>query len=275
MVAIFDPLTQGLLDKFRDAMDSLEIPCRPEDCATVRRPNDFRNLNWVNQTNIFSNDVLPMLTHGPRAEYGHNIRVSLYGLAISDILKFGKDAAVLKWVTDVSHDEGKLAFRDCYDLAKFDPVARERIKLGHVYHKHISTIYGIPSASAKEQHHMHQQTVSPYPNPNNLHFSKTPESFVLSQLLAIPDFYDAVFSRPDMNTGFYISGDEAVKKTDREYGPMKISYNGKMFPEINTTGRDLLEDLLDRGIIGRNAQCEQSAYVLRVNPFIDFEILKQ
>ena len=108
-----------------------------------------------------------------------------------------------------------------------------------------------PIKSIIANHHAHQKNPV-LPKTQNLKNSK--ESYYLSRLLALSDFNDAASTRENDRNG-YIPIVSELKKTKEllinEYENLSIKYNGSKLPKINTTGRDLIEELYDANIFGR------------------------
>jgi hypothetical protein len=191
--------------------------------------------------------------------------VALYGVCISSMLGFSERDARQKFRADIAHDNGKKPFFHLFEQAKTDEAVRQAIKFGHIAPENVVRIYGDDVSSAIEQHHIHQSIVPPYPR--KLYFPKTPKSLLLSELMAILDFYDAVFSRPDKTTGQWLSPEEATKRTYQEYGNMVIHYTEPNFPNEVITGKKLLDALLEMRVIGRKAPSAEADVALRFNPF--------
>lgn len=236
MVSFLKPETKDGIGELREVMDYLWI---------VRDSSQNDDPRFINQNYILSRDLVPLMENGPSNEFGHSMRTAEYGVMLSDLLSFGPQGKILKFLTDISHDRGKLKFQDCYIKADRDEAAREKIKIGHVLPQNIPLEYGLVVASAIEQHHTHQRVFSK-PYPDKLYFPRTEESFMLSQLLAIFDFWDAITSRPCAKSGNMHTYDESVNLWAREYANMQIQYNGgPMFPKIRTTGKEIMDEFLN------------------------------
>jgi len=236
MVVLLEYDTDRIVENLRETMTEIGIR---KDSATSKLSHD---LGWVTQDYILTHDVIPIIEEGPQTERGHSARVAEYGVVLSDILRFGKQEKILKFLADISHDRGKLKFKDCYARLD-DREVLDRMRRGHVLPQNIPLEYGPIVASAIEQHHEHQRIFSA-PYPKHLRFPQTPESFFLSQLIAIPDFWDALTSRPCKKTGNLHTYSEATDLFVQEYADMKIQYNGSLFPRVNTTGKVIVDVFL-------------------------------
>lgn len=243
MVAIVDRKLKASLDSLISVMDALHIPAGLKDSAPIQRTPGFEDLNNVTQYKLLKKDVIPLIQYGPSIEAGHGPGVALYGVPVSRFWQLERDPMTMKFVADLIHDRGKLAFCEFYDYIKTVPCMREMIKHNHVSLDNIPTEYGPIIASAIELHHTHQHCFSaPYPKTPRL--PQTPESFVLSQLMAIQDCLHALITRPDKTTGKIHDLREATDLHLKEYSEMRIVYNGKMFPGINTRGEEILYVIL-------------------------------
>jgi hypothetical protein len=237
MVVLLEYDTDKIVENLRETMTEIGIR---KDSATSKLSHD---LGWVTQDYILTHDVIPIIEGGPQPERGHSARVAEYGVVLSDILRFGKQERILKFLADISHDRGKLKFKDCYAKLDSDPTALCKIKAGHISPENLPLEYGPIVASAIEQHHRHQRIISP-PYPATLRLPQSPESVLLSQLIAIPDFWDALTARPSKKTGAIRSYAESADLLMQEYADMKIRYDGSLFPGINTTGKVIVENFL-------------------------------
>jgi len=237
MVKPLEYETIEVVDDIRDVMNNLGIRRNSIPAITSN------NIDFLGQDHILTHDVIPMMEDGPQFERGHSARVAEYGTLISDTLGFGPREKILKFLADIAHDRGKLKFRDCYSELRTNPAARERMKSGHVAPENIALEYGPIVASAIEQHHRHQKTLSS-PYPEHLRLRQTPESLLLSQLIAIPDSWDALTSRPSVRTGTMRTYDEAVGLLMQEYADMRVKYDGSMFPTIDSIGEEIINGFL-------------------------------
>jgi len=234
MVALLDADTEGSLEELRGVMSYLGV-------SNGGAGNPGGKLENLTQGYVLLTDVLPMLEHGPVLERGHPIRVAMLGVGISINLGFDRNACLLKLLTDISHDRGKLKFRNFYELAPRDIVARNKIRFGHIAPENIPMEYGPHVACGIERHHSLQGIVSP-PYPAKPSLPATEEGILLAQLNAIPDLWDALTTRPSMENGKMRSLGEAIDLLTSVYGEMRIKYDGRVFPKINIVGKKIIDD---------------------------------
>ena len=83
---------------------------------------------------------------------------------------------------------------------------------------------------------------------------RTPEAEVLSKLLAVDDFHDAVSTRT--NTRNYAvprlpTKEEAKQLLISEYGQLPIVYQGEKLPKLDMSGEELICSFYKEGIFGR------------------------
>jgi len=82
---------------------------------------------------------------------------------------------------------------------------------------------------------------------------RTKETDYLSKLLAIADCYDAAATRintRNSDSPKQLTPPEVKEILMEEYGNLKINYRGNKLPRIKTKGRDLIERLYNKKIIG-------------------------
>lgn len=244
------------------------------------REEGFQELTGITQEEVWDVDISPMLEEGPQTEIAHPIRVAILGLPISNMLDFRNDERVEYFVTGTAHDLGKLKVANYYP--EKNPYRRgskkhfrfiEKFKLGHVDPKNIAKHWGMRVASAIEGTHFYQNgTYLNRPYPQSLLLPRTPESELLSKIVAIPDFIDALASRPCKKTGNYRNAEEVVDLTMKEYGDLIINYRGNIYTKVDTCGREIIQELHKRGFIGGLKPENISEEDFRMNPFRGLEI---
>jgi len=273
-------IEKGLVAKALEAMDALKIPDNFSGEKYIPRKREFLEMIGITQEEILDTDIYPMFYEGPNNERGHSIRVAIMGMCISKFLRFNKDARVANYILGVSHDDGKLKVKEFYpENNPYTPKSKkhyeyiEQFKRGHVALENIPMHWGTMNASAIESSHRHQRgnfRTGPYPE--KLALPQTIESLFLSQILAVPDFLDAVASRPCRITGKYPSPKEIISITLKEYGNMKIIYDGDLFPKTNIKGEELIYKLQRAGFAGKERPGNISVEDFRMNPFNEIKI---
>lgn len=272
---------KGLINEIRYAMSNIPIPSSANDEGSyMPRRDEFYKFVGLTQEEVLDVDIFPLLENCPKGEEGHSIRVAIIGLAISRMLSFDQDERIEYFLTGTSHDLGKLKVTKYYpeknpytfmsqDYLKF----LEMFKQGHVNPKNIPTHWGARVASAIEGTHFYQKgNCNNGPYPKKLVLPRTPESELLSKLIAIPDFIDAISSRPDKITGISRSPEEIIDLTMKEYGDLKINYNGNIYTKVDLCGREVIQELQRTEFIGREKPERVSREEFRMNPFIGLEI---
>jgi hypothetical protein len=233
-------------------------------------------LAGVEQREIYEVNIKRMLEECPMEEGGHSLRVALRGMEISNLLGFKQDARITNWILGLIHDEAKLKLKEYYPENipydnKESKEYKQHLKVfmrGHVDAKNICLEWGNMLSSAAEQHHKYQERKYPA----KLKLPVTKESRLLSKILAPSDFLDAVSSRPCKLTGKYHSPDEIIDLTLKEYGNLRIKYNGELFPKIDINGAELIYELQKRGFAGRERPENISEENFRMNPFVGLEV---
>jgi hypothetical protein len=270
-----------LVQELKAAMTAIQIPdnARGKDPYIPRR-EEFSELIGLTQEEILDSDIYPLIKYCPNGEEGHSIRVALRGMPVSHMLGFDPDERVEYFLTGTAHDLGKLKVQDYYPeknphIIKSEDYFRflDRFKHGHVNLNNIPYNWGIRVASAIEGTHFYQNgTSNNGAYPRELVLPQTPESILLSKLIAIPDFIDAVSSRPCKKTGKYFASDEIVDLTIREYGNLRINYRGNIYTKVDTSGKEIIQELQKRGFIGREKPINISEAEFRMNPLRGLEI---
>ena len=202
----------------------------------------------LEQEAILFREVLSFLRAKKYNQTNHVLKFALLGVRIANYLGFSNHAKIIKFHSDIAHDRGKQELLHLVDRTDLSLEEKEEMKT-HVSPARIPTNYGEVVSSAIEQHHRHQTgrlTLGPYPE--KLHFQETSESRLLSQLIAAQDFYLTCLYKGNGNKE-PVSASEAVNKTKLEYGQMRIFYEGKMFPYINTNGENLIKELVQARLI--------------------------
>lgn len=273
----FNAVEEGLVKKSYEAMNILNIPNEESTIGPYSpQSNDFLFLIGINQEEIYNIDIKRMMEECPQNEVGHSTRVALIGMEITKLLEFGQDARITNWILDLSHDEAKLKLKKYYPEnipykkgSKMYDRCLGKFMRGHVAAKNISLEWGSKMiASAIEQHHKHQQNSYP----SRLRFPNTEESYFLSEITAVPDFLDAISSRPSKNTGQYTSPEEIMTIAMKEYAELRIKYSGNLFPKVDISGRELITELQKTGFVARERPANISEGDFRMNPFIGLEI---
>jgi len=272
---------KGLVNEISDAMGSIPIPSSTNDeDSYMPHKDEFRELVGLTQEEVLDMDVFPLLEDCPNGEEGHSIRVAIIGLAISKMLSFDQDERIEYFLTGTAHDLGKLKVTKYYpeknpyrfesqDYLNF----LEIFKHSHVDPKNIPFHWGTRVASAIEGTHFYQKgNCNNGPYPKKLVLPRTPESELLSKLIAIPDFIDAISSRPSKTTGVYRSPDEIIDLTMREYGDLKINYSGNIYTNVDVYGREIIQELQITNFICREKPANMLKEDFRMNPFIGLEI---
>lgn len=268
------PVKESLAIKLREAMNVLGIP-EDQRGEPLQVREDFREVGWINQGYIFGSIIEPMWKIGIKIQRGHSEAVAFEGMGVSKLLNFEKDARVLKFIADLYHDKAKIdsmAYYPKRGMTKYEKdMALEIFKRNHVSAENICTEFGTLVASIIEQSHTHQKKYSD-PYPDNLNIPRTSESFTLSQLLAIQDFYNSASSRPCKITHRQQSLEQARELLLNEYGDMKIKYDGPLLPKMDIIGGDLISTLYSHNIFGqKRPQGIPEAY-FKINPFVGTKI---
>jgi len=276
---------KGLVAKACEAMETLGTPDDLSDQTYIPQKPEFGEMINLTQQELLFTDINPMLYHGPLNERGHPTRVMIMGTCISRILGFDQDARIAECVLGAAHDGGKLKGKDnegnkYYPEDNPHPINSKRyieyleiFKKGHVAFENIPKYWGEMIASSIEQSHTHQNgKYLNEPYPVKLILPSTPESFFLSQTLAITDFLDAITSRPCKFTGKYHSSDEVIAMALKEYGDMRLTYKGDLFPKTDINGRELIYELHRVGFAGREKPTNMLEEYFRMNPFEGIEI---
>ena len=275
----------GLIQTACEAMDVLGIHDAAAKEVYFPHREEFSELLSITHQEVLNADIYPMLYKGPTNERGHPTRVAIMGMCISKLLEFDQDARIAAYLLGVSHDDGKLKMKDedgnnIYpENNPYLPGSRkylkyiEQFKQGHVAWENIPKHWGMMNALAAYGSHRHQSgTCQNKPYPKKLVLPQTAESLFLSKLLAVPDFTDAVSSRPCKFTGKYHSPEEIVSLAEKEYGEMRIFYDGDLFPKTDINGRELIQELHRTRFAGREKPVNISERDFRMNPFVDLEI---
>lgn len=241
---------------------------------------EYLKLAGLTQEEIYDIDIKPMLEESPVAERGHPIRVAIIEMPITRLLNFGQDARIEQYLVGTAHDLGKLKVKKYYP--ENNPYRRgsksyldyiEKFKLGHIAPENIPTHWGMRIASAIEQSHIHQKLKTGCgPYPAKICLPITEESTLQSKLVAIPDFLDGVTSRPDRVTGAYLLPSESIGKVMEEYGDLRIKYNGNLFPKVDISGAEIIQELQRAGFAGREKPAKVREEDFRMNPFVGLEI---
>jgi len=274
----FDSVEEGLVKKSYEVMDMLNIPNEEEiEGPYFSKANEFLFLTGISQREIYNTSIKRMMEECPANEIGHSIRVALIGTSISKILNFGQDARITNWILGLIHDEGKLKLKKYYpeEIVHLHPKGSEKYNQelkkymrGHVSPENISREWEAILASAAEQHHRYQQNSYP----KKLLLPATKESRLLSKILAPADFLDAISSRPSKTSEEYRSPQEIIDMTLSEYGNLIIKYNGRFFPKIDISGKELITELHKAKFIARERPSDISEEDFRMNPFVGLKI---
>jgi hypothetical protein len=267
---------ENLKAKFYDIAKQIGIPDGLKDDNTYYpERKEFHYLTNITREEIYDTDVKRMIFECPDKEEGHALRVAFIEAGISKILGFGKDARITSFLLGIIHDEGKLKMKDFYpENNPYENGTREYIqylkefKHGHVAPQNLPVHWDPILTSAVEQHHRHQKEKYP----SKLSSPWTRESYFLSKTLAIADLLDTLSSRPCRYTGRYRSPEEAVAIVLQDYGNMEIKYNGNLFPQTSIIGRELIQELQKRKIVGRTRPVNVTEDYFRINPFDEVEI---
>lgn len=273
-------IEKGLVKKACEAMAILGIPSREDNKTYFPEHEEFKEFAGITQEEILAVDIYPMIHESPIEEKGDTIRVPIKTLGISRILGFDQDSSIASWIVGVAHDEGKLKLKKYYpENNRYILNTRryfyylEKLKRGHVSVENIPQHWGKLVAAAVESTHIHQKiTDRDKPYPKKLILPRTKESNLLSQFVAISDSEDTFASQPDILTNKYLSSDEIMDGTLKEYGDLRIKYNGKLFPKIDISGRELIIELQKRGYIARERPANVREEDFRMNPFYDFKL---
>jgi len=273
-------IESGLIKKTREAMTELGIPDNESDTIFMPKTKEFHEITGITQEEILEIEIYPMLNEGPRDERLHPPRVAIIGTCISKQMGFNEEARIINFVINCAHDGGKLKIQNLYP--EKNPFAQDtekywnymdNFKKKHLAPENIPVHWGLMLAAAIESTHRHQKgTYRNNPYPKKLLFPRTKESDYLSKLTAVPDFLDAISSRPSKYTERYTSSDEIMSIAMKEYGELKINYRGKLFPKVDLSGRELIMELHKNGFVAREKPANMSERDFRMNPFVGLEI---
>ncbi len=274
------PIEQGLVKKTREAMTTLGIPDEESGKIYMAQTREFQEIVGITQEEILGVEIYPMINEGPQGERLHPPRVAIIGTCISRQVGFNEEARIINFVANCAHDSGKLKIQDLYpEKNPFTPDTEkywnymDNFKKKHLAPENIPTHWGLMLAATIESTHRHQRGTnhnSPYPK--RLLFPRTKESDYLSKLTAIPDFLDAISTRPSKGTDRYATPEEVMTIAMKEYGELRINYNGKIFPKIDICGRELINELQKEGFVARERPSNLSEIDFRMNPFVGLEI---
>lgn len=277
MEQIDSSLSKAELDLLKivfDKMDSLGIPKSIEQGNLVKyTESSLEFLNKLNQEEVYQKGIERMLLGCPRNEEGHSLRVALRGVAISEILELGIEGVISTFIGGIYHDIGKLNLKEYYpEKNPFKKKSRayfqfiNKFKYGHVSYENITKEMGSFISSIIEQHHRYQN--GRYPK--RLKFEKTPESYLLSKILAISDGIDAITSRPLREVKKRrASPEESLEIACADYGKIRLNYKGNILSKVDTNGREIISELRRRELIGRKKPLHIEEDYFRINPFIE------
>ena len=258
-----------LEQRLHEAYDYLKIPIAKET-EIVDRMIDYDKTmcqqyldSFIDQFYVFANmskNPEPM-----RETYEHSVRCALYSIKVSEFLGFDEDSKVKFFCASLLHDIGK--FRVFNGEKKSYRKLKPEMKKHVLYGAAFTDIFGEDISAAINEHHSHQP--DGYGGLTNI--KTTDESFYLSKLLAVIDFYDSASTRKnkkllsiwDSLLGKVLpSGDKVRKELVDSYGGLYIDYSGTMLPQSNKKGKLLIDELYQKGIFGNENP---------LNPFPDKE----
>ncbi len=183
----------------------------------------------------------------------HTMRVTLDASKMSDYLGISRQKDPFWHQTFVLaaylHDLGKTdqSLRGIAEKKEGFTANDMKKMTSHVEYS-LKNIFDPAVRAIVSKHHEHQSTgYCPVSHP-----PETPETEFLSKTLAIIDFYDAARSRTENGSG-KLSQDAVFKKLQHEYGCQDLDYSGNCFPHNLRLGGQLICDLYEAGVFGKDA----------------------
>lgn len=244
--------TKRTLDKrLRAALDYLEIP-------KYEKGPDSRPINPINKEHLWQSLDCFARIFEKTEQYLHSVRIGLYSIPVMDFLGINDKEWRKKFFTaSLDHDEAKCDVFEIVDKKSgFTEEDSERMKL-HVKYDLILSYFGKDVKAIIERHHFYR----PNGYPKNPESKESPEIKILSQCLGVMDSHDAARNRKNTRTNLSIwdrlnrrklpSPETVRKELIKEYGELKMDYNGNILPKTEMSGKEFINIMYNANIFGR------------------------
>ncbi|MBP7708630.1 hypothetical protein KA107_03010 [Candidatus Pacearchaeota archaeon] len=205
------------------------------------------------QRKVTKLDIDSFYAHEKVKQAEHIMGVAIIGEMVDEYFGLTSRQKRDMWVIRCAHDRGKLN-KVCLpyvDRVPFDDGMMRYIE----YHvdpaaipkKLLITAELIPAArSGTHTHHIHQRFRKPYPEVVRMPI--TPESDLISKLIALPDCTQSAIHR----NGVIPTQEASLARVMADYNNLKFSYvGGVYFPRIESTGEKVIVYLKDLGVFSQ------------------------
>jgi hypothetical protein len=243
-----------------EVVKSLDFPKRNEV------DNNFRKLIFGRDRESLFIELDELISL--KKTWEHVQRVALKGVRVADYLEIGNIEVSLSgnvrqaiFICGLSHDVGKINPQMRKAIKKSEEMQEKGGVLEEEYLKLIREHSQISAELEDDpfirgiivRHHIYQK--KSYPKIPHIFYDKNKfgernaEVEYLSKLLALIDAHDSSLTRKNGNSERLTCDKSLVSLLDY-YGKLDLSYNGKILPCIECSGKDLITRLYTDGVFG-------------------------